>query len=100
MNALTNLRISTRLALGFATVLILSIVSTGIGLVNANNNAAATREMMAQPLAKERIISDWSRMTYGAVARTALIAKSSDATLSTVFADVIAASSSPAPACA
>ncbi|WP_445233159.1 methyl-accepting chemotaxis protein, partial [Duganella rhizosphaerae] len=93
MNLLSQLRIGTRLALGFAIVLLLAICATSVALVNARANAEATRHMMEKPLAKERLASDWYVLIYSAVARTALIARSTDDTLSTTFADVIADSS-------
>jgi methyl-accepting chemotaxis protein len=45
---------------------------------------------MAVPLTKERLVSSWNTMTYSAIARTSLIARSTDTTLSTVFAKTIA----------
>ncbi|MBV6321227.1 methyl-accepting chemotaxis protein [Duganella violaceipulchra] len=93
MNLLSQLRIGTRLALGFAIVLLLAVCATSVALYNARVNAEATRRMMEQPLAKERLASDWYVLIYSAVARTALIARSSDDSLSTTFADVIADSS-------
>ncbi|MES2161034.1 MAG: methyl-accepting chemotaxis protein [Pseudomonadota bacterium] len=93
MNLLSQLRIGTRLALGFAIVLLLAVCATSVALYNARVNAEATRHMMEQPLAKERLASDWYVLIYSAVARTALIARSSDDSLSTTFADVIADSS-------
>ncbi|WP_332856334.1 methyl-accepting chemotaxis protein [Duganella sp. S19_KUP01_CR8] len=93
MNLLSQLRIGTRLALGFAIVLLLAICATSVALYNARVNAEATRHMMEKPLAKERLASDWYVLIYSAVARTALIARSSDDSLSTTFADVIADSS-------
>ncbi|MYN43149.1 HAMP domain-containing protein [Duganella sp. FT109W] len=92
MNVLSQLRIGTRLAIGFAVVLLLAILATSVALVNARANAQATRAMMEQPLAKERLVSDWYVLIYSAIARTALIARSSDDKLSDTFADVIAAS--------
>jgi methyl-accepting chemotaxis protein len=86
----SNLRISVRLAIGFAIVLLLSIVSTSYSLINARNAAEATKRMTAQPLIKERLVSDWYVYTYSAIARTALIARSTDETLSTTFAKPIA----------
>lgn len=83
-------RIATRLYIGFALVLILSLVSTGLALVNARQNAAAIRQMMETPLAKERMVADWYVLIYSAVARTAMIARSTDDTLATTFSDVIA----------
>ncbi|WP_432380063.1 methyl-accepting chemotaxis protein [Duganella sp. P38] len=93
MNVLSQMRIGTRLAIGFAVVLLLAILATGVALFNARGTAQATRAMMEQPLAKERLVSDWYVLLYSAVARTELIARSKDETLPTVFADVIAASS-------
>jgi methyl-accepting chemotaxis protein len=92
MNFLSHMRIGTRLAVGFAVVLLLAILATSVALVNARANAAATKQMMEKPLAKERIVSDWYVLIYSAIARTALIARSTDETLSVTFADVIAGS--------
>ncbi len=92
MNVLSQMRIGTRLAIGFAVVLLLAILATSVALVNARANAQATRDMMEQPLAKERLVSDWYVLIYSAIARTALIARSSDEKLSDTFAEVIAAS--------
>ncbi|MGO4396576.1 HAMP domain-containing protein, partial [Variovorax sp. M-6] len=89
MNLLSNVRIGTRLAIGFAVVLGLTIVSTTIALVSARNNAEATRHMMQSPLAKERLIADWYVLTYSAIARTSMIAKTTDETLPVTFAEVI-----------
>lgn len=91
MTFLTSVRISTRLAIGFAAILLLSIVSTSYSLWNARENAAATRAMMEKPLAKERLVSDWLSATSTAVARTAMIARSNDESLSATFATDIAA---------
>jgi methyl-accepting chemotaxis protein len=92
MNFLSHTRIGTRLAIAFAIVLLLAVFATTVGLVNARSNAAATKQMMEQPLAKERLVSDWYVLIYSAVARTELIARSKDDTLPVVFADTIAAS--------
>jgi methyl-accepting chemotaxis protein len=93
MQALSSIRIGTRLALGFAAILILSILLNAMSLLNARGTASDTHAMMAEPLAKERLLADWSVLIYSAVARTELIAKSTDDTLSTVFATTIADSS-------
>ena len=87
---LFRLRIGTRLALAFGIILMLSIISTAYALLAARAGAEATRQMTTLPLAKERLVSDWYTNTYSAVARTALIARSTDDTLSTVFAKPIA----------
>ncbi|HWU98844.1 MAG TPA: methyl-accepting chemotaxis protein [Oxalicibacterium sp.] len=90
MSFLSNFRIGTRLAIGFTMVIALSVASTAIALIHARQNAEATRLMMEEPLTKERITSDWYVFIYSAIARTAMIARSSDDKLSEVFADVIA----------
>ncbi len=90
MHALSHLRIGTRLAAGFALVLLLSVISTAYALYSAHGNAEATRQMMEKPLAKERLVSDWYVLIYSAIARTSMIARSTDETLSSVFADTIA----------
>ncbi|NHZ40621.1 hypothetical protein [Massilia aquatica] len=64
----------------------LSLVSTAYAIMAARGNALATERMMAEPLAKERLMSDWYGNTYAAIARTALIARSSDNTLSSTVA--------------
>ncbi|HEU4844565.1 MAG TPA: methyl-accepting chemotaxis protein, partial [Burkholderiaceae bacterium] len=90
MKFLSHLRIRTRLSIGFAIVLLMSVFATSVALVNERANSEATKLMMAKPLAKERIVSDWYVLIYSAIARTELIARSTDDTLATTFADVIA----------
>jgi methyl-accepting chemotaxis protein len=90
MKSLSQMRIGTRLAAGFGIVLLISAFATGYALIHSRGTAEATRAMMDKPLAKERIVSDWYVLIYSAIARTAMIARSTDATLSTTFADVIA----------
>jgi methyl-accepting chemotaxis protein len=90
MQFLSQLRIGPRLAAGFGIVLLLSAMGTSYALYHSNDTANATRAMMDRPLAKERIVSDWYVLIYSAIARTQLIARSSDAELSKTFATVIA----------
>ena len=90
MQFLSQLRIGSRLAAGFGIVLLLSAIGTSYALYHSNETATATRAMMERPLAKERIVSDWYVLIYSAIARTQLIARSSDAELSNTFATVIA----------
>ena len=86
---LKNLRIGSRLTLAFATILVLSLAGTAFALYTTRSSAEATHQMMQKPLTKERLVSDWYVMTYSAIARTSLIARSTDSTLSTVFAKPI-----------
>ena len=92
MKQLSNMRISSRLIFGFAIVLILATISTSMGLINARRNAESTRTMMELPLAKERLVADWFVLTYSAIVRTSMIARSSDANLADTFKEAIAAS--------
>jgi len=82
-----NLKIGTRLAAGFGLVLALMILMTVIGIRHMHSVATATNEMMQQPLAKERMISDWYRLIHTSVRRTSAISKSSDPSLGAFFAE-------------
>lgn len=84
---LKNMRIGPRLATGFAVILVLFLFAVGFGIWRLSSVAEATKHMMAVPLAKERLISDWSRNINSGVRRTTAIAKSSDASLASFFAD-------------
>jgi methyl-accepting chemotaxis protein len=88
--ALKNLRIGSRLGMGFAAILVLSLAGTASALYTARTGAESTRQMMELPLAKERLVADWYVMTYSAIARTSMIARSSDDKLATIFAKPIA----------
>src|SRR5471030_3099607 len=89
MHRLSNIRIGVRLALGFAAILLLSIIAIAFALVNARDNAEATKRMMAEPLAKERIVNDWYTQASVTIARTVMMAKSSDQSLAATFAEVM-----------
>ncbi|WP_442121971.1 methyl-accepting chemotaxis protein [Massilia sp. 2TAF26] len=82
-----NLNIGKKIALVFAIVLLFSIATTGVGLWQLNRMTASTKELMALPLAKERLVSDWYRTIYGGSRRTLAIAKSSDNALVAFFAE-------------
>jgi methyl-accepting chemotaxis protein len=92
MKIVSQVRIGTRLAFSFALVILLSMVALATALVNARSTTEQMRLMMEKPLAKQQIVADWNVLIYSAIARTSMIAKSSDDTLSTVFSDVIAES--------
>jgi methyl-accepting chemotaxis protein len=94
MNFLANIKIGQRLALGFAIVLGLSILTTVIGIIKLNAVADAAQQMLGEPIKRERLISDWSRNIDMAVVRTSAIAKSSDVTLVEFFAANAAKTSS------
>lgn len=81
-----NLPIGRRLALGFGIVLLLTTVSSGIGLWRLNTIANSTHAMMEAPLKKERMTAEWYRITTAGLRRTLAIVKSSDDSLTDFFA--------------
>ena len=85
MKIFASMKIGKRLGFGFAVVLAFAVLITGIGVWQLNALGNATREMMREPLAKERLISDWSRNINVAVIRTTAVAKSSDPSLVPFF---------------
>jgi methyl-accepting chemotaxis protein len=87
---LRHIRIGSRLTIAFALILVLATIATASALLAARANAEATEKMLAIPLTKERLVADWNTNTYSAIVRTSLIARSTDTTLSTVFAKDIA----------
>jgi methyl-accepting chemotaxis protein len=87
-----NLKIGTRLGIGFALVLIMMALMIAIGIWRLQAVASTTHDMMQQPLAKERLTSDWYRVVHTGVRRTMAIAKSSDPSLGPFFAEDGAAS--------
>ena len=87
MGFLANLNIGKRLAVGFTLILAFTVVIAATGAWRMQQVADHTREMMSQSLAKERLIVDWYTYVFGAVRRTAAIAKSSDPSLGPFFKD-------------
>ncbi|RYF23382.1 MAG: HAMP domain-containing protein [Comamonadaceae bacterium] len=82
-----NLRIGVRLGGGFALVLLLVALLTAIGVWRLQVVAQATNDMTQQPLAMERMISDWYRYVYSGARRTTAIVKSTDPSLAGFFAE-------------
>ena len=87
MNMLANISIGKRLALGFTIILAFAMLITGISVWRLQGVASATSEMMQVPLAKERMISDWSGKIDSGIRRTTAIARSSDPSLGAYFAE-------------
>ncbi|KWR74954.1 methyl-accepting chemotaxis protein [Cupriavidus sp. IDO] len=81
-----NLGIGVRLGIGFGVVLLLSALMTGFGILRLQQVAERTHAMMQQPLAKERLVSDWYRLMHTSVRRTTAVARSADPSLGTFFA--------------
>jgi len=85
MGFLANMNIAKRLGVGFALVLGLTLVIAAASVWRLNGIADATRAMMAVPLAKERMLTEWHMQTFAAVRRTAAIVKSTDPSLVAFF---------------
>jgi len=81
------MKIAFRLGAGFGALLALSTLMSAIAIHRLEAVAQATSDVLAQPLAKERYLSDWYRNTSGGVLRTKAIARSPDAAMVAVFAD-------------
>ena len=85
MGFFNNLNIGKRLAIGFALTLAMAVLIAAVGIARVNSGAASTAQVLAEPLAKERMISEWYMQVFAAVRRTAAIVKSSDAALGPFF---------------
>jgi methyl-accepting chemotaxis protein len=92
MGFVANIKIGKRLGLGFALILAMTVVISAVGAWRMNKIADRTKAMMAVPLAKERLITDWYSLNFASIRRTAAIAKSSDDSLGAYFKDDAAAS--------
>lgn len=82
-----DLRIGTRLGVGFFIVLLLATISSCIGLWRLNEVAASTRNMMQEPLMKERMTEEWYHITFAGLKRQLAIVKSGDPSLAEFFAE-------------
>jgi methyl-accepting chemotaxis protein len=92
MGFIGNIKIGKRLGIGFALILAMTALIAAAGIWRLNHVADATRAMMAAPLAKERLVTDWYGLNFASIRRTAAIVKSSDPSLGAYFKDDSAAS--------
>ncbi len=83
-----NLKIGARLMLGFASVLALAIAMLAFSGWRLSQVADDTAVMMAKPLAKERLISDWAANTRSSAQRAIAIARTTDVDLAPFFGEV------------
>ncbi|WP_312514897.1 MCP four helix bundle domain-containing protein, partial [Massilia sp.] len=91
MGNFIKLNIGTRLAAGFALTLLMTVIIAAVGTWRLNQVAQETRDILATPLAKERMIAEWYTQIFAAVRRTAAIVKSSDGSLTAYFKEDSAA---------
>jgi methyl-accepting chemotaxis protein len=82
-----DLRIRTRLALGFGGVLLLTVLAIAAGLLEVASVAEQNRQLLDEPLTKERITSDWYRVIDAGSKRTLAMAVSADPVLPATFAE-------------
>ncbi|MFC4929857.1 methyl-accepting chemotaxis protein [Massilia sp. GCM10023247] len=92
MGFISNIKIGKRLGLGFALILAMTVLIACAGIWRLNQVAESTRTMMAAPLTKERLITDWYSLNYASIRRTAAIVKSTDPALGPYFKEDAAAS--------
>ncbi|MFL6673058.1 MAG: methyl-accepting chemotaxis protein [Massilia sp.] len=92
MGFIGNIKIGKRLGLGFSLILAMTLLIATVGGWRLDQVAASTKAMMAEPLAKERMITDWYSLNYASIRRTAAIVKSTDPALGPYFKQDAAAS--------
>lgn len=80
-----NLSIGTRLGVGFFVVLLLATISSCVGLWRLDQVAVSTRNMMQEPLMKERMTEEWYHITFAGLKRQLAIVKSGDPSLAEFF---------------
>ncbi len=92
-STLKDLKITTRLALGFALILLVMFLMNMRALHSMGVMVHSVKSVATESLVKERLISDWARSIHVAVQRTKAVVLSNDASLSDTFAKEAAASS-------
>ena len=93
MDFISNVRISSRLAIGFAAILALLIAVSAISIWHLHAVSSTTEAMVKNELKKERLLADLGKNLAAGVRRTIAIAKSQDPSLAEFFADDAASAS-------
>jgi methyl-accepting chemotaxis protein len=91
MGFFSQFNIGRRLAIGFSLTLAMAVLIAGLGISRLGNVANEAAGVLAEPLAKERLIGEWYTQIFAAVRRTAAIVKSSDTSLVAYFKEDAAA---------
>ncbi|NKI93160.1 methyl-accepting chemotaxis protein [Rhizobacter sp. SG703] len=89
---LNDVRVGARLGGGFAVTLALLCLIMVVGVWRLSTIAQATQQMMAEPLAKERLATEWARNVSIGATRGKAIAKNADGTLEALFSEEAKAS--------
>jgi methyl-accepting chemotaxis protein len=88
---LSNIKVGTRLLIGFGSTLALLLVIAIVSWINTDNTAADTNQLLTKKLQTERLITAW-KATIQANGQSALAAaKATDPETQHYFEDVIAA---------
>ncbi|MBT0570375.1 MCP four helix bundle domain-containing protein [Curvibacter sp. CHRR-16] len=90
---MNDVRIGSRLGMGFAIVLVFSIVVAAVGIWRLDTARRHTQQMMDLPLKAERVVSQWNTLLLMALQRTTSVVKSNDPELEAFLAQEAAASS-------
>ncbi|ASU36898.1 hypothetical protein hmeg3_00405 [Herbaspirillum sp. meg3] len=85
-----NIRIGSRLGLGFALVLSLLVLMTVIGVWRLQDIGSRTASMISQDLQKERLASEWAANIDANGVRTVAFIKSNNADHQKFFKDQVA----------
>ncbi len=85
MGLFSNIKIGKRLGLGFFLILAMTVLIAVVGVWRLLEVGGSTRAMMAAPLTKERMITDWYSLNFASIRRTAAIVKSEDPSLGAYF---------------
>jgi methyl-accepting chemotaxis protein len=68
--AMNNLKIGTRLGVGFSLILLLLVAMTAIGILRLSSASARTDEMINVKIRDERMIAEWGKIIEVNAART------------------------------
>ncbi len=90
--SLNNYRVGARLGAGFVIILALLALMLVVSVLRLKSASTAVQEMMATPLAKERLLEEQLRNVAIGVVRGKAIAKNADGTLEALFRDEAKAS--------
>ncbi|WP_411886834.1 methyl-accepting chemotaxis protein [Polaromonas sp. YR568] len=85
---LANIRIGSRLALGFASVLVLMALLTAVGIWRLQTVGALTRDMLEQGMVKERAVIQWQGAIQLTISRILANAKNADPAEQKFFQDL------------
>ncbi|MGV7210272.1 methyl-accepting chemotaxis protein [Oxalobacteraceae bacterium A2-2] len=93
---MNNLKIGTRLGLGFSLILLLLVAMTAIGLLRLSSASALTDDMVREQIRDERLITEWRTVIEVNAARTMGAWMVSDPASQKALEELMAASSARA----